>query len=182
MVTLSDMAGGELIYLSLGSNLGDRDANLVCAITGLPEIGVRVRRLSSVYETEPVDYLAQPWFLNCVIEAETSLKPRELLGGLQSIERKLGSQKVVARGPRIIDLDILFYGDEVIREAGIEIPHPRLADRRFVLIPLVELVSEFRHPVLGKTAAEMLAQTKDRSVVRLWQSARGSKASQAAGE
>ena len=181
MVTLSDMAGGKLIYLSLGSNLGDREANLARATGALSRLGVRVSRCSSIYETEPVDFLSQPWFLNCLIEAETSLAPGELLGKLQSVEQELGRQKGLTRGPRIIDLDILFYGDEAIHEAGIEIPHPRLANRRFVLIPLVELAPEFRHPVLEKTAAEMLAATKDRSVVRLWQSARG-KMSQAAGE
>ena len=176
------MAGGKLIYLSLGSNLGDREANLARAIGALSRLGVRILKRSSIYETEPVDFLSQPWFLNGAIEAETSLAPAELLGKLQSVEQELGRQKGLARGPRIIDLDILFYGDEAIRDAGIEIPHPRLADRRFVLIPLSELAPEFRHPVLGKTAAEMLAATKDRSVVRLWQSAWGGKTSQAAGE
>lgn len=162
------MADGKLIYLSLGSNLGDRAANLERAIDGLSEIGVRVTRRSSIYETEPVDFLAQPWFLNCVVEAETSLAPRQLLEELQGIERKLGSRKLVPRGPRIIDLDILFYEAEVIHEAGMEIPHARLAERRFVLVPLAELAPEFLHPVLRKTAAELLATTQDRSAVHIW--------------
>src|ERR1700686_594364 len=110
------MAESKLIYLSLGSNVGDRGANLGRAIDALPEIGVRVLRRSSIYETEPVDFLAQPWFLNCVVEAQTSLVPRQLLEGLQAIERKLGSRKLVPRGPRIIDLDIIFYEAAVIRE------------------------------------------------------------------
>jgi 2-amino-4-hydroxy-6-hydroxymethyldihydropteridine diphosphokinase len=176
------MADGKLIYLSLGSNLGDRAANLERAIDSLSEIGVRVLRRSSIYETEPVDFLAQPWFLNCVVEAETSLEPRELLEGLQAIERKLGSEKLVPRGPRIIDLDILFYETAVIREAGMEIPHPRLAERRFVLVPLAELAPEFPHPVLRKTAAELLSATQDRSAVRIWQHEQGADGSQLSGD
>jgi 2-amino-4-hydroxy-6-hydroxymethyldihydropteridine diphosphokinase len=163
------MANSKLIYLSLGSNLGDRAANLELAIETLSEIGVRVLRRSSIYETEPVDFLAQPWFLNCVVEAETSLEPRQLIEGLQAIERKLGSKKLVPRGPRIIDLDVLFYEAAVIHEAGMEIPHPRLAERRFVLVPLAELAPGLRHPILSKTAAELLAATQDRSAVRFWQ-------------
>jgi 2-amino-4-hydroxy-6-hydroxymethyldihydropteridine diphosphokinase len=168
MVTFTCMTGLKLIYLSLGSNLGDRAANLERAIETLPEIGVRVLRRSSIYETEPVDFLAQSWFLNCVVEAETSLAPRRLLEELQAIERKLGSKKLIPRGPRIIDLDVLFHDAAVIHEAGMEIPHPRLAERRFVLVPLVELAPELRHPVLCQTAAELLAATPDRSVVRVW--------------
>jgi 2-amino-4-hydroxy-6-hydroxymethyldihydropteridine diphosphokinase len=167
------MAESKLIYLSLGSNVGDRGANLGRAIDALPEIGVRVPRRSSIYETEPVDFLAQPWFLNCVVEAQTSLVPRQLLERLQAIERQLGSRKLVPRGPRLIDLDVLFYGADVIHETGMEIPHPRLAERRFVLIPLAEVAPEFRHPVLRKTVLEMLAATRDRSTVRIWQPPRG---------
>jgi len=163
------MAEGKLIYLSLGSNLGDRAANLESAIAALPEIAVRVLRRSPIYETEPVDLIAQPWFLNCVVEAETSLRPRQLLEALQTIERQLGSKKLVPRGPRIIDLDVLFYGAEVIHEAGIEIPHPRMVKRKFVLVPLAEIAPEFRHPVLRKAIAELLAATQDRSAVRIWQ-------------
>jgi 2-amino-4-hydroxy-6-hydroxymethyldihydropteridine diphosphokinase len=162
------MAEDKLVYLSLGSNLGDRAANLERAVDALSEIGVRVLRRSSIYETEPVDFLAQPWFLNCVVEAETSLAPRQLLDELQALERKLGSRKVVPSGPRVIDLDILFYENAAIHEPGMEIPHPRLAERRFVLIPLVELAPELRHPVSGQTAAELLAATRDRSAVRIW--------------
>ena len=158
----------QLIYLSLGSNLGDRAANLKRAVELLADAGVRVLRESLLYETEPVDFLDQPWFLNCVVEAETTLAPRALLDALQSIERNLGSKKLISRGPRLIDLDVLFYGDKVIHESGMEVPHPRLADRRFVLIPLAELTPELRHPILGRTAAELLVATKDRSVVRPW--------------
>lgn len=167
------MTDARVIYLSLGSNLGDRAANLDRATEALSAIGVRVLRRSSIYETEPVDFLAQPWFLNCVVEAETSLMPQQLLIELQAIERKLGGQRTVPRGPRIIDLDVLFYGSAVIHAAGMEIPHPRLTERRFVLVPLVELVPELRHPVLRATATELLAAMRDRSVVRIWQTHEG---------
>ncbi len=181
VVSFFSMAEGKLIYLSLGSNLGDRAGNLERAIEALLEIGVRVLRRSSTYETEPVDFLVQPWFLNCVVEAETSLVPRALLNELQAIERKLGSRKPVRRGPRIVDLDVLFYETAAIHEAGMEIPHPRLAERRFVLVPLVELAPELCHPVLRKTAAELLAATKDRSVVRIWRQPQGASGSQSSG-
>ncbi len=163
------MPDGKLSYLSLGSNLGDRAANIERAIAALPEAGVRVLRRPSLYETEPVDFLAQPSFLNCVEEAETSLMPRQLLHALQGIERRMGSKKLVPRGPRIIDLDILFYGASVIRTEEMQIPHPRMDKRRFVLVPLAELAPRLRHPVLGATIAELIAVVQDESTVRIWQ-------------
>lgn len=162
------MPDGNRIYLSLGSNLGDRAANLARAIEALPEAGVNVLHQSSLYETEPVDFLDQPWFLNCVLEAETSLPPAELLAVLQGIERRLGSRKLIARGPRIIDLDVLIYEGVVIRTAEMEIPHPRMAERRFVLVPLAELAPALVHPVLHSTIADLLAKTNDKSVVKIW--------------
>lgn len=167
------MPANTPIYLSLGSNLDDRVANLERAIAELPNSDVKVLRRSSIYETAPVDYLEQPWFLNCVVEGETELAPRELLEKLQGIENKLGSRKLVPKGPRIVDLDVLFYGSATIEEPGMEIPHPRLARRRFVLVPLAELAPHFRHPVLGMTASELLTITPDRSEVRIWRPSEG---------
>jgi len=163
------MDNGKLIYLSLGSNLGDRAANLERAMDALAGIGVHVLRRSALYETEPVDFVAQPWFLNCAVQAETAFEPRALLQGLQGIERDMGSQKLVPRGPRIMDLDILFYENSVIREPGIEIPHPRLSQRRFVLVPLAEIAPNLSHPIIRATIRELLDATDDRSAVRVWQ-------------
>jgi len=154
------------IYLSLGSNVGERGANLARAIALLGERGVRVLQVSAIYETEPVDYLDQAWFLNCVVEAATDLPALELLRALRGIEAEMGSRKLVARGPRLIDLDILFYGQETIDSPELQVPHPRMHLRRFVLEPLAEIAPDAAHPVLGKTAAELLAQVADRSRVR----------------
>jgi len=155
-----------VVYLSLGSNVGNRAANLRAAIAALAEAGVRVLRESKIYETEPVDYLEQGWFLNCVVQGETGLSAMELLRGLRQIEARMGSVKAFAKGPRLIDLDILFYGDAVINTAELQVPHPRMAERRFVLVPLVEIAPQLRHPVSGASAEEMLQRTKDRSEVR----------------
>jgi 2-amino-4-hydroxy-6-hydroxymethyldihydropteridine diphosphokinase len=155
-----------IVYLSLGSNVGDRHQNLRTAVAALDDAGVRVRRISKIYETEPVDYLDQDWFVNCVVEGETVLTAAELLQALRRIEKKMGSAKAFAKGPRIIDLDILYFDDAVIDSAGLQIPHPRMADRRFVLVPLAEIAPGLRHPVSQKTTAEMLQATSDRSEVR----------------
>jgi 2-amino-4-hydroxy-6-hydroxymethyldihydropteridine diphosphokinase len=156
----------KTVYLSLGSNLGDRARNFKGAIAALGHASVHVVRVSSVYETEPVDYLDQPWFLNCVVEAETELGALELLRALRGIEAQLGSKKLIAKGPRLIDIDILFYGNEVIDTPELQVPHPRMHLRRFVLEPLAEIAPQFRHPILGLSAAEMLANSRDKSVVR----------------
>jgi 2-amino-4-hydroxy-6-hydroxymethyldihydropteridine diphosphokinase len=146
----------KIIYLSLGSNLGDREANLHAAIERLSGEGVHVSRTSQMYETEPVDYTAQGWFLNLVVEAETGLFPMQLLSRIGKIERELGRVRKVAKGPRTIDIDILLYGRAVVRSATLEIPHPRMAERRFVLAPLADLAPGLRHPVTHQTVREML--------------------------
>jgi 2-amino-4-hydroxy-6-hydroxymethyldihydropteridine diphosphokinase len=146
----------KTIYLSLGSNLGDREAHLRAAIERLAALEVRVLRTSPVYETEPVDFTHQSWFLNLVVEAETGLFPMHLLSRIAKIERALGRIRTVPKGPRTIDIDILLYGQAVVRSATLEIPHPRMAERRFVLAPLADLAPGLRHPVTHKTVREML--------------------------
>ena len=154
------------IYLSLGSNIGDRAENLARAIAALASHGIRVTRQSSLYETEPVELREQDWFLNCVVEAATDLTAEALMEALLKIERDLGRHRRVPKGPRVIDMDILFFGTAVVRTPELEVPHPRMAERRFVLVPFNEIAATAPHPVLGKTIAELLAGTSDRSEVR----------------
>jgi 2-amino-4-hydroxy-6-hydroxymethyldihydropteridine diphosphokinase len=154
------------VYLSLGSNIGDRLANLRSAIGALAPAAIRVRKVSSIYETEPVDYLEQPWFLNCVVSAETPLDPLPLLHVLRSIETQMGSQKEIPKGPRLIDLDILLYESATIATPELQIPHPRMLLRRFVLAPLTEIAPQLAHPSWHATAAELLANLEDPSQVR----------------
>ena len=150
-------------YLSLGSNIGDREANLRAALDRLQPV-----RVSSIYETEPVDYTDQAWFLNLVAEVRTDLTPQEFLGKTQSIEQELGRVRTIAKGPRTIDIDILLFGDLVVHEAGLEIPHPRMAERRFVLRPLADVAPDAQHPITRRTVREMLDALADTVVVRPW--------------
>lgn len=154
------------VYFSLGSNLGDREKNLRTAVSALADAKVRVTRVSAFYETEPVGLREQPWFLNCIVEAQTEIPALELLRALRSIESRLGSKKLVPKGPRLIDLDILVYGDETIDTPELQVPHPRMLQRRFVLVPLAEICPNLKHPSWRGTATELLARAQDQSQVR----------------
>lgn len=152
------------VYLSIGSNLGDRRAHLREAVERLAAQQVRVLRESSIYESEPRDLREQPWFLNQILEAETDLLPRQLLRRAQKIERELGRRRTIAKGPRVIDIDIVLFGNSVMHTAELEIPHPRMHQRRFVLEPLAELTPELRHPVSGHTIRALLDAVLDQVV------------------
>src|SRR5215467_4758457 len=155
----------EIVYLSLGSNLGDRLANLRSAIDALAP-SVRVTKISSFYETEPVDYLDQPWFLNCVVEAETSFAPLDLLHTLRKIESQLGSKKEFAKGPRLLDMDILLYGNETIALPELQIPHPRMLQRNFVLAPLAEIAPSLKHSTWQANVTELSRVSPDKSQIQ----------------
>jgi 2-amino-4-hydroxy-6-hydroxymethyldihydropteridine diphosphokinase len=156
----------EIVFLSLGSNVGNREKNLRVAIAALPNLGVQIRKVSSIYETQPVDLLEQPWFLNCVVEGETTALPAALLKELRALERQMGSTKLVARGPRLIDLDILMYGRQIIDSPELQVPHPRMQLRRFVLAPLAEIAPNLRHPSWSGTATQLLNGLSDNSTVK----------------
>jgi 2-amino-4-hydroxy-6-hydroxymethyldihydropteridine diphosphokinase len=160
-------------HLSLGSNVGDRAANIARAIDCLRKRGARVVRQSSLYETEPVDFLDQGWFLNAAVEIETELAPEELMRLLLEVERSMGRERQISKGPRSIDIDILLYGNNSVRSPELKIPHPRMTERRFVLVPLAEIVPDLQHPVFKKTIAELLALTPDQSEVRRYDSSAG---------
>jgi 2-amino-4-hydroxy-6-hydroxymethyldihydropteridine diphosphokinase len=160
-------------YLSLGSNLGDRAANLRAALAQLAAAG-RLLTASDLYETQPVDFPddvsddfpGQPWFLNCVAAIETEMTPRELLTLALRIEAEMGRLRMKEKGPRNIDIDVVLFGDRVVDEPGLKIPHPAMHRRRFVLEPLVEIAPAACHPVLGKTAQQLLAELPDGQSVR----------------
>ena len=155
---------GKTVYLGLGSNVGDREEMLQAAIDRLHSRELRIARISSVYETEPQGRRNQRWFLNLVAEARTDLFPRQLLGRIAKIEQELGRRRMLANGPRTIDIDILFFGGFVMETPELTIPHPRIAERRFVLAPMVELAPELRDPVTRRTMRELLAATAGQGV------------------
>lgn len=158
-------------YVGLGSNLGDRAGYLLLGVRGMLDAGLDVIRLSGIYETEPVEYESQPAFLNMVAELRGSTLPsaEQMLARLLRIEYALGRKRDIPMGPRTIDLDLLIFKDRQLETEFLTVPHPRLALRRFVLVPLNELVPTLVHPVLGKPISELLELTRDRSTVTRWQ-------------
>jgi 2-amino-4-hydroxy-6-hydroxymethyldihydropteridine diphosphokinase len=155
----------ETAYLSLGSNLGDRAANLGAAIVQLEAAG-HLSAVSAMYETQPVDVPNQPWFLNCVVALETDFTPRQLLNFALQIESSMGRLRMREKGARNIDIDIILFGGRIIDEPGLKIPHPAMHHRRFVLEPLVEIAPHAQHPEKDKTAQELLAALPGIQTVR----------------
>ncbi len=163
------MKGEEMwrAFILAGSNLGNRKANLEFALTSLLQGGI-VPKASSFFETEPVGFLDQPWFVNQAIELETRLAPSELLSLCQKIENSCGRVRTFPNAPRTLDLDILLFGDLVMNLPDLIIPHPRLSERRFALAPLAQLAPDFLHPVLKKSIRSLLETCPDTSEVRVW--------------
>ncbi len=149
------------IYLSLGSNLGDRKTNLKSALGKLPEKEILLLDESSIYETEPVEVPEQPEFLNLVCRVQTELEPEDLLRACQEIESELGRIRQEIKGARNIDIDILFYGQQIVQRPSLKIPHPAWCKRNFVLIPLAEIAPDFRDPVTAKTVAQLRRESPD---------------------
>ncbi len=156
-----------IVYVALGTNLGNREANLREAEKRL-SAQVTVTGRSRIYETEPWGVLAQPRFLNQVLEGETTLEPRALLRFVKTIEREMGRTPSVRYGPRLIDLDILLYDDQAVRFPELTIPHANLHERRFVLVPLADLAPDLVHPVFGSTIKELLSSLPDDGSVQVY--------------
>jgi 2-amino-4-hydroxy-6-hydroxymethyldihydropteridine diphosphokinase len=154
-------------YLGLGSNVGNREQHIETALAKLAAPDLRVTRVSSIYETEPVGFAAQRLFLNLAVEIETGLFPMQLLTRISKIEQALGRVRTIENGPRTIDIDILLYGRTVIHGGKLEVPHSRMAERRFVLAPLAELAPDLRHPVTHKTIRAMLDAAPPLSIRKL---------------
>jgi 2-amino-4-hydroxy-6-hydroxymethyldihydropteridine diphosphokinase len=154
----------KTVYLGLGSNLGDREAMLQAAVGALELPRLHINRVSPIYETEPMDVPGQHWFLNLVAEAGTDLFPLQLLRHTSKIEAQLGRRRTTPKGPRSIDIDILLYGNAVVRTAALEIPHPRFRARRFVLAPLADLAPDLCDPVTRKSVRQLLAELRGQVV------------------
>jgi 2-amino-4-hydroxy-6-hydroxymethyldihydropteridine diphosphokinase len=157
----------KTVYLGLGSNIGDCQQMLQGAIDRLGSPDLRIKRVSSVYKTEPQARRNQHWFLNAAVEAETDLFPKQLLARIAKIEQQLGRRRMLANGPRTIDIDILFYGSFIVATPELTIPHPRFAERRFVLAPMAELAPELRDPVTRRTMRDLLAATAGQAVRKI---------------
>jgi 2-amino-4-hydroxy-6-hydroxymethyldihydropteridine diphosphokinase len=153
-------------FLGLGSNLGDKRKNLARAFFFLEKEGVRILKASSVYETEPVDFSCESWFFNQVIEAETQMKPKAFLDLVQKIEQKMGRIHQGKKSSRIIDIDILLAERMVIKTKELEIPHPRMDKRNFVLVPFVEIAPDTIHPLFGESISALRRKSRDRSIVK----------------
>jgi 2-amino-4-hydroxy-6-hydroxymethyldihydropteridine diphosphokinase len=155
----------NIAYLSLGSNMGDREGHLRDAILRLRSNG-QVISVSSLYETEPVEFRNQAWFLNCAVGLATSLTPTQLMAQILEIEKTIGRQRILKKGPRTIDIDILLFGDLIVNSPELTIPHPAMHLRRFVLEPLAEIAPESRHPIFKRTTCELLAELPQGPIVR----------------
>ena len=156
----------KIVYLGLGSNIGDREAMIESALAALDGPDLRLLRKSSLYETEPIGFRDQGWFLNMVAEFETDLFPKQLLLRMQKVELSMGRVRTIKNGPRNIDIDILLYGNAVVKTGDLEIPHPRYRERRFTLAPLAELTPGLRDPVTRQTMSEMLSALHGQKGVR----------------
>lgn len=165
---MADYAGGIISFIGIGSNQEDPRARCIEALGSIDAIeGCKILRSSSFYRTEPVGFPEQEWFVNVVVEVRTALSAQMLMKELQAIETQMGRQKKIRWGPRVIDLDILFYGQEVLSEGGIVIPHPELHKRRFVLEPLYEIAPYIIHPAFGISVAGLMERLEDTSKVEI---------------
>jgi len=157
--------GQEIVYLGLGSNLGDKAGNCRRALERISASDhTHIQAVSSLYKTEPIGYRDQDWFINCAAKAYTALSPLSLQRFLQGIEKQMGRVMTFAMGPRLIDIDILLYGAEFVEEPGLSVPHPHLHERGFVLVPLAELDPDLTHPILKKTITELLQNSGEEGV------------------